>query len=85
MARVSARAKAYTKGKASKGYWGGQEIKDVLFDIYCTHKSWGKEWYRMVELGLYEEAKMKLAVKAKGEYRAKAMDAIDELIERGDD
>ena len=85
MARVSERARAYIKGKASKGYWGGQEIKDILFDIHQTHKSWGREWYTMVELGLYDEAKKNLAVKASGEYRAKAMDAIDELIERGDD
>ena len=84
MARVSERARLYTKGRASSGYWGRQELKDILFDIHRTHKSWGKEWYTMVELGLYESAKMKLAVKATGEYRGKAMDIIDELMNKED-
>lgn len=82
MARVSARAKLYTKGKADKGYWGTEHLKDILWDIYCTHKSWGDEWYSKARIGLYESAKVLLALNGKGEYRNKALDIIDELMER---
>lgn len=85
MARVSARAKGYQKGKAEKGYWGSEHLKDILWDIYCTHKSWGDEWYAKARVGMYESAKILLAINGKGEYRNKALDIIDELIERGDD
>lgn len=85
MARVSERAKFYTKGKASKGYWGEQELQDILWDIYRTHKSWGDEWYAKVREGSYETAKILLALNGKGDFRNKALDIIDELIERGDE
>lgn len=84
MARVSNRVQMYTKGKADKGYWGTEELKDLLFDIYTTHKSWGKEWYQMVELGLYKSAKVHLVLSGKGECLYKALDIIDELIERSE-
>ena len=84
MARVSERAKTYTKGKADKGYWGEQELQDILWDIYITHKSWGDEWYNKVRMHCYESAKVLLALNGKGEFRNKALDIIDELIERGD-
>lgn len=85
MARVSERVKSYTKGKASRGYWGTQQLHDTLWDIYTTHKSWGDEWYNKVRLGCYESAKVLLAIHGKGEYRNKALDIIDELMERGDE
>ena len=85
MARVSARAKAYTKGKTAKGYWGDQQLLDLLWDIYRTHKSWGDEWYDRVRVGAYESAKVLLAIHGKGEFRNKALDIIDELIERGNE
>jgi hypothetical protein len=85
MARVSERAKAYTRGKADKGYWGEENLKDILWDIYCIHKSWGDEWYSKARVGQYESAKVLLALNGKGEYRNKALDIIDELMERGDD
>ena len=85
MARVSARARGYQKGKAEKGYWGDEHLKDILWDIYCTHKSWGDEWYNKARVGAYESAKVLLALNGKGEYRNKALDIIDELMERGDD
>lgn len=85
MARVSERAKAYTRGKTDKGYWGTEHLKDILWDIYCTHKSWGDEWYDKVRKNQYESAKVLLALNGKGEYRNKALDIIDELMERGDD
>ncbi len=82
MARVSMRAKLYRKGKADKGFWGTEHLKDILWDIYITHKSWGDEWYNKVRLYSYESAKVLLAIHGKGEYRNKALDIIDELIER---
>lgn len=85
MARVSERARDYSKGKAEKGYWGTEHLKDILWDIYCTHKSWGDEWYNCARKGLYDSAKVMLVIVGKGEYRNKALDILDELIERGDD
>lgn len=85
MARVSERAREYFRGKAAKGYWGTEELKDILWDIYKTHKSWGDEWYDKVRWGCYESAKVLLAIHGKGEFRNKALDIIDELIERGND
>ena len=85
MARVSLRAKEYKKGKADKGYWGTEHLKDILWDIHCTHKSWGYDWYAKARIGAYESAKVLLAIHGKGEYRNKALDIIDELMERGDD
>lgn len=84
MARVSNRVRMYTKGKAEKGYWGTEHLRDILWDIYCTHKSWGDEWYNKVRKGQYDSAKILLALYGKGECRNKALDIIDELIERGD-
>ena len=84
MARVSNRVRMYSKGKADKGYWGTQELKDTLWEIYTTHKTWGDEWYNKVRLGSYESAKVLLAIYGKGECRNKALDIIDELMERGD-
>ena len=85
MARVSERAKAYKKGKTEKGYWGDESLKDILWDIYRTHKSWGDEWYDKARRGYYESAKVLLGINGKGEYRNKALDIIDELMERGDE
>lgn len=85
MARTSERCKNYTKGKTEKGYWGTESLKDILWDIYRTHKSWGDEWYSKARLGMYESAKVFLALNGKGEYRNKALDVIDELIERGEE
>ena len=82
MARVSERAKTYTKGKAEKGYWGDETLKDILWDIYRTHKSWGDDWYSAVRKGSYVTAKAMLAIAGTGEYRNKALDILDELIER---
>ena len=83
MARISTRVKGYTKGKAEKGYWGEQGLKDLLHDIHITHKSWDNGWYELASIGFYESAKLLLVVKAQGEFRNKALDIIDELIEIG--
>ena len=85
MARVSERAKAYKKGKTEKGYWGDESLKDILWDIYRTHKSWGDEWYSKARVEDYTAAKVLLVINGKGEFRNKALDIIDELMERGDE
>ena len=85
MARVSERVRMYTKGKTDKGYWGTQDLLNTLWDIYKTHKSWGDEWYEKVQYRCYESAKVLLALNGKGECRNKALDIIDELIERGEE
>ncbi len=85
MARVSEKVKAYTKGKTKPGWDGTESLKDLLFDIHVAHKSWGNGWYELVRLHLYDDAKIMLAVHGKGECLSKALDIIDELIERGDD
>ena len=84
MARTSNRVQGYTRGKADSGYWGTEDLKDILWDIYRTHKSWGDDWYDRARVGAYDAAKMLLAVNGKGECRNKALDIIDELIERGE-
>ena len=85
MARTSNRVQMYKKGKADKGYWGTEDLKDILWDIYKTHKSWGDDWYDKARVGSYDSAKVLLALNGKGECRNKALDIIDELIERGDE
>ena len=84
MARMTNRVQQYSKGKAVKGYWGTEDLKDILWDIYKTHKTWGDEWYEKVRMHCYESAKVLLALNGKGEYRNKALDVLDELIERGE-
>ena len=85
MARLSRRVQQYSKGKADKGYWGTQQLQDTLWEIYTTHKTWGDEWYNKVRMECYESAKVLLAIHGKGECRNKALDIIDELMERGDE
>ena len=43
MARLTERVQMYSKGKTDKGYYGTEHLKDILWDIYRTHKSWGDE------------------------------------------
>ncbi len=84
MARVSYKVKEWSpkKGKA-KGLMSTYDAVngnlDTLFDIHITHKSWGDEWYRLVQCKSYENAKMVLAAKGKGECLDIAMDCIDDL------
>lgn len=85
MARLSARVQNYSKGKTSKGYWGTEHLKDLLWDIYRTHKTWGDTWYSKARLGLYDAAKVELVLNAKGECRNKALDILDELQAREND
>lgn len=72
------------KEEPTKVIGGTEGLKDILWDIYRTHKSWGDEWYDQARKGQYDNAKILLVMYGKGEYRNKALDVIDELIERGE-
>lgn len=81
MARASKRVKEYCVGKGSyEGYWGSEELKDILWDIYRQNHSWGDEWYDKVRSHSYESAKVFLAINGKGENVGKAIDIINRLI-----
>lgn len=82
MARTSARVREYTIGKGSyEGYWGCEELKDILWDIYRQNKSWGDDWYNKIRLEAYESAKVLLAINGKGENVGKAIDIINRIID----
>ena len=84
MARVSYKVydwqpkKGKTKG-LMQTYDAVQGNLDTLFNICITHKSWGREWYQLVERKSYESAKLVLATKGKGDCLAIALDCIDDL------
>ena len=82
MGRISERAKYYRKGKAGKGYWGDEMLKDLLADLRVAYKSWGEEWYSEVRCGNYRTAKSILEIVGKGEFLEQALTILDELIER---
>lgn len=84
MARVSAKVYEWKpkKGKARglmMTYDAVQGNLDTLFNICVTHKSWGREWYELVERKSYKSAKMVLVNRGKGECLAIALDCIDDL------
>ena len=87
MARVSRKVYDWTpkkgKGKSIMEIYDAIEgNKDTLFDIYLTHKAWGEDWYRLVRLNSYENAKAVLISrkKAQGIFFLIALNCIDDLI-----
>ena len=86
----SNRVKNYSIGKGTyKGYWGYEELRNILKDIQVGNKKWGTEWYEEVQNEFYESAKKKLEVCAYGEDKDKAINIINRIIairkeERGD-
>jgi hypothetical protein len=101
MARVSNRVKNYVsaKGKMHKMslmdiYYKTVELRTVLCDIANQHKSWGTEWYNLVEMSIFDKAQFAVITHGKGEMVAHTVGLINELadleatmkhIERGDD
>lgn len=55
--------------------------RNELFRIHLTHKKWGKEWYELVEMKNYDDAKMILISRAKGNALIDALDCINELAQ----
>lgn len=101
MARVSNRVKNYVsaKGKVKQMtlmdiYYKTVELRTVLCDIAHQHKSWGTEWYNLVERSIFDKAQYAVITHGKGEMVATAVELIGELadletamktLERGDD
>ena len=100
MARLSNRVKNYVsaKGKMHKMslmdiYYKTVELRTVLRDIAYQHKSWGTEWYNLVELSIFDKAQFAVIAHGKGEMVAMTIEMIVELadleatmktLERGD-
>jgi hypothetical protein len=63
----------------SRIYDAINESKNELFHIHIRHKKWGNEWYELVLLKSYDNAKIVLASRGKGEDMVDAMDCIDEI------
>jgi hypothetical protein len=82
MGKKKARVKNYSIGKGDyKGYWGCEELRDMLLDIHRGNKKWGTDWYRAVENGFYVSAKKILNLVAFGEDKEKAIDMINRIID----
>ena len=86
MARISGRVKNYAsaKGKISQMsltdiYYKTVELRTVLKDISVQHRKWGMEWYNLVEVSMFTEAKYAVIVHGKGEMVADTINKIDEL------
>lgn len=100
MARVSNRVRNYqsAKGKMHKMslmdiYYKTVELRTVLCDIAYQHKSWGTEWYNLVERSLFDKAQFAVITHGKGDMVAATVGFINELadleahmrtLERGD-
>lgn len=100
MARVSNRVKNYVSAKGGikqmslmDTYYKTVELRTVLCDIAHQHKSWGTEWYNLVELSIFDKAQYAIITHGKGEMVAMAIEMINELadleahmttLERGD-
>jgi hypothetical protein len=100
MARVSNRVKNYVSAKGDvkqmslmDTYYKTVELRTVLCDIALQHKSWGKEWYNLVEGSLFDKAQFAIITHGKGDMVADAIEKIVELadleahmktLERGD-
>lgn len=100
MARVSNRVRNYqsAKGKTHKMslmdiYYKTVELRTVLCDIAYQHKSWGMEWYDLVERSLFDKAQFAVITHGKGDMVATTVGFINELadleatmktLERGD-
>ena len=100
MARTSNRIRNYksAKGKMHQMsltdiYYKTVELRTVLCDIRLQHKSWGQEWYELVELSMFDQAQTAVITHGKGSMVAYTIERIAELsdlearmhqIERGE-
>lgn len=88
MARQSSRVKNYASAKGNvhkmslmDTYYKTVELRTVLKDIAVQHKKWGTEWYSLVELSMFQEAKYAVIVHGTGGMVAVAISRIDELAD----
>lgn len=101
MARVSNRVKNYVSAKGGikqmslmDTYYKTVELRTVLCDIAYQHKSWGVEWYNLIERSMFDKAQFAVITNGKGDMVANTVEKIAELadleahmrtLERGDD
>jgi hypothetical protein len=88
MARHSGRVKTYASAKGRINemslmdtYYKTVELRTVLKDIAVQHKKWGCEWYHLVEISMFQEAKYAVIMHGLGEMVAVAINRIDELAD----
>ena len=88
MARISGRVKNYASAKGRvhemslmDTYYKTVELRNVLKDISVQHKKWGTEWYLLVEMSMFQEAKYAVIVHGLGEMVASTVSKIDELAD----
>ena len=62
-------------------YYKTKELRTVLCDIARNHKKWGREWYDLVEMSLFEKAQIAVITHGKGEMVAETVDRIAELAD----
>lgn len=86
MARISARVKNYASAKGRVNsmslmdiYYKTVELRTVLKDIAVQHRKWGEEWYNLVEISMFAEAKYAVIVHGNGTMVADTINKIDEL------
>lgn len=99
MVRVSNRVKNYVSAKGVRKmslmdtYYKTVELRTVLCDIAYQHKSWGMEWYNLVEMSIFDKAQFAVITHGKGDMVATTVEMIVELadleahmktLERGD-
>ena len=101
MGKTSNRIKGYesAKGKMHKMtlmdiYYKTVELRTVLCDVANNHKKWGREWYDLVTMSMFDKAQYALIAHGKGAMVANAIEMIAELadleatmkhMERGDE
>ena len=88
MARHSGRVRNYASAKGCikqmslmDTYYKTVELRTVLKDIAVQHKKWGTEWYSLVEMSVFQEAKYAVVTNGTGEMVAITISRIDELAD----
>lgn len=89
MGRKSNRVKGYKSAKGKMHTMSLMEIYDktvelrtVLCDIAHNHKkTWGREWYDLVEISFFEQAQFAVITHGKGDMVAQTIEMIAELAD----
>lgn len=100
MGKTSNRVKGYKSAKGNMHkmslmdiYYKTVELRTVLCDIANNHKRWGREWYNLVEISMFDKAQYAVITHGKGDKVSYAVEKIAELadleaamarMERGD-
>ena len=88
MARHSSRVRNYASAKGCikamslmDTYYKTVELRTVLKDISVQHKKWGKEWYDLVEMSMFDLAIARVIAHGYGEMVGEAISKINELAD----